>query len=128
MQRLSLLLLSWAMPYFLYAQDCPNLVVNGNFDQVTGGFTSDYFAGSSLSPGSYVITNNADNYSAFLIPAQDHSLGDTTKYMVIDGDMDKSKSFWKSTVQVQVGKTYVFQVYAINLSKISDPNAAAAPS
>lgn len=117
-QILLLLSLTVANTHFLSAQDCLNLLFNGDFGN-KDGFASDYsLANNILTPGQYTLTNDASKLSAFYMPIVDHTAGSGTNYMAIDGDMNNTKSFWRSTVSVVAGKTYAFSFWIANIHTV----------
>lgn len=108
--------LALAPLHFLSAQDCPSLLVNGDFANQRGGYYSSYTENNNyLVEGNYSVTKNASALSAYMIPLVDHSPSGNTHYFAVSADVDMNKSAWKSTVAVKKGVTYEFSFWIANL-------------
>lgn len=102
----------------LKAQDCPNLVANGDFSSGQGvGYTSDYeYDKSFLFQGKYTIGNNPQSYNNWFVPLTDHTSG-TGEMFIVDAALDTEKAFWKTHVPVKAGMTYAFSVWIANIHR-----------
>jgi hypothetical protein len=93
-----------------------NLVANGNFEDGTNGFTSDYTEDASLYPGAY---NVSDDASIFGTSITDHSAcvdptlyADNKDFLLVNGRTTQpagtSSVIWQQTMQIDFEKTYKF--------------------
>lgn len=93
-----------------------NLVENGNFENGTNGFTSDYAEDPSLYPGAYTVSDDASIFGASIT---DHSAcvdpeqyGNNTDFLLVNGRTTQpagtSSVIWQQTMQIDFEKTYKF--------------------
>lgn len=93
-----------------------NLVENGNFENGTNGFTSDYTEDTSLYPGAFHVSNDA---SIFGTTVTDHSAcvdpeqySANTDFLLVNGRTTQpagtTSVIWQQTVQIDFEKTYKF--------------------
>jgi hypothetical protein len=93
-----------------------NLVENGNFENGTNGFTSDYTEDASLYPGAFHVSNDA---SIFGTTVTDHSAcvdpeqySANTDFLLVNGRTTQpagtTSVIWQQTVQIDFEKTYKF--------------------
>lgn len=93
-----------------------NLVENGNFENGTNGFGSDYTEDASLYPGAYDVSNDA---SIFGTTVTDHSAcvnpeeyGNNTDFLLVNGRTTQPAGttavIWQQSIQIDFEKTYKF--------------------
>ncbi len=88
-----------------------NLVVNGDFEEKTHSFESDYIAGKSAEPGYYSITNNAARFSRRFFTGKG-----TGYFMAVDGSTGRIKTVWKQTIFVEHNTHYFFSCWVNTLN------------
>lgn len=98
-----------------YCCDDENLVKNGNFEQGTSGFDSEYTIDSSVFPGQYDVTSSAAAFGANIV---DHSYcADSTEYannnkfLVVNGKTQQTGNsvIWEQTISgLNRGENYKF--------------------
>ncbi len=101
-----------------------NLVTNGDFNDSTTGFTSEFtlIDTNYLSQGQYNIGPNPANFSPAFISQSDHS-GDNGYMMVIDGNQTDTIFFYETVIPVIGGNTYRFEAWFNNVHHdFIDPN------
>jgi outer membrane protein OmpA-like peptidoglycan-associated protein len=101
------------------AQSNKNLVVNGNFENGTKGFSSEYqYSKNSLVPGCFSITHYAPALNRdYKNPVEgDHTSG-SGEFFIVDSDGTSGKKAWYTTVSVIPNSNYNFSIYFCNLYK-----------
>ncbi|MBC8755391.1 T9SS type A sorting domain-containing protein [Kordia sp. YSTF-M3] len=93
-----------------------NLVENGNFENGSGGFASDYTEDASVYPGAYTISDDASIFGATIT---DHSacvdptqFGANTDFLLVNGRTTQPSGttavIWEQSVQIDSEKNYKF--------------------
>lgn len=97
-----------------------NLVVNGDFENGSNGFTSDYVVGpgGAWGPlsiaGSYLVTSNTDMAHNIFPSCLDHT-PTGTEMLVVNGSDVVDQNVWCQTVNVCPNESYDFSVWLWNL-------------
>ena len=101
-----------------------NLLVNGNFENGTNGFTSDYVpvAGGYLDEDGYDVVRSPHLGHGHGADFPDHSGGGLM--LAANGSSDSSKAVWRATVAVKPFQAYAFSGWAASWGK--DWNVTAA--
>lgn len=92
-----------------------DLVTNGDFSGGATGFTSDYIVGPGgpwgplSDPGTYGVSNNAQNLHGNFSPCTDHTGGGNM--MVVNGAQTAGQNIWCQTVNVQANTNYAFSAW-----------------
>lgn len=111
------------------AQMCPpkagtDVIVNGDFEAGTTGFTNDFTlcpgaCSGSLPGDNYVIGTNPNTYnSGYFANMQDHTPGAGKNNMLIFdfNNASTNSAVYKTTVTAKAGKTYFFSAWFANIA------------
>jgi hypothetical protein len=105
-----------------------NLVINGNFENGTNGFRSDYTytnGPTSLYPeGNYAVVISARDVHPNFVNAYDYTYGDGNgHYLVANGAPDITETVWQSLNPIHVaeaGMAYRFEAYIMTCVPVND--------
>jgi hypothetical protein len=100
-----------------------NLIVNGDFESGSTGFTTDYSVGTGGTWGpvslieTYFVTNNSNTAHSNFPSCGDNTTG-TGNMMVVNGSTTPNQNIWCQTVSVTPNTNYLlsawFQIYGAN--------------
>ncbi len=90
-----------------------NLVINGDFENGSAGFTSGYTSGDVSNPGFYTVGANPSAATGAFgdwCNCGDHTSG-TGKMMIVNGGTDATLPVWEETVAVTPSTEYTFSYW-----------------
>ncbi|NLA23436.1 MAG: hypothetical protein GX879_00560, partial [Bacteroidales bacterium] len=99
--------------YYLngFDESC-NLIYNGDFQLGNVGFYSDYNYSSNLVPeGNYMIGGNPRDYHSNFATCNDHTPGNPSMMMVVNGAPTANQKIWCQDVAVIPNTDYVFSTW-----------------
>lgn len=105
-----------------------NQIVNGDFENGTTGFTTQYLVGTGGSwgqlslPGTYAITTSPNLVHNNFISCNDHTTNPGNKQMVINGASTPNTKVWCQNVPLQPNTDYQFGTWVSSV--VSDPAVA----
>lgn len=100
------------------AVSATNLVTNGDFESGNTGFTTNYSVGQGgnwgpvSSAGTYLITTSPNIAHSNFSSCNDHTPGNGTNMMVVNGATSPNTNFWCQTITVTPNTTYNFEMWA----------------
>lgn len=105
-----------------------NLVVNGDFENGTTGFISDYISGTGgtwgilSNPGQYAVANTPNDVHSNFYSCMDHTFGDGTGNMYVANGSDIANTIvWSQTISVVPNTNYNFSTWAMSVENTGNP-------
>ncbi|MGV3631906.1 MAG: gliding motility-associated C-terminal domain-containing protein [Bacteroidota bacterium] len=103
-----------------------NLVTNGNFENGSSGFSSDYqhvqFASPTAlwDPGYYAVGSSPTDYHSNFYNCTDHTSGSGKMY-IANGSSSPNTIIWSQTITVQPNTNYNFSAWAASVENTGVP-------